>query len=68
MRLSFGDFIINELKDPAINAMSDRARIEALEPLVKSVSLFKPKEVPEVERSVENISNQLQMRFENFVA
>ena len=41
LRLSYGDFVINELQKLALNAKSDRARIKALELLGKTVGLFK---------------------------
>jgi len=40
LRLSYGDFVINELHKLALSAKSDRARIKALELLGKSVGLF----------------------------
>ena len=40
LRLSYGDFVINELQKLALNAKSDRARIKALELLGKSVGLL----------------------------
>ena len=40
LRLSHGDFVINELQELALNAKSDRARIKALELLGKTVGLF----------------------------
>jgi len=40
LRLSYGDFVINELQKLALNAKSDRARIKALELLGKTVGLF----------------------------
>ena len=40
LRLSYGDFVINQLQELAINAKSDRARIKALELLGKTVGLF----------------------------
>jgi len=41
LRLSYGDFAINELQKLALSAKSDRARIKALELLGKTVGLFK---------------------------
>ena len=38
--LSYGDLVINELQELALNAKSDRARIKALELLGKTVGLF----------------------------
>ena len=40
LRLSYGDFVINELQELALSAKSDRARIKALELLGKTVGLF----------------------------
>ena len=40
LRLSYGDFVINELQELALNAKSDKARIKALELLGKTVGLF----------------------------
>ena len=40
LRLSYGDFVINELQKLALSAKSDRARIKALELLGKTVGLF----------------------------
>jgi hypothetical protein len=40
-RLSYEDFVINELQELALIAKSDRARIKALELLGKTVGLFK---------------------------
>jgi len=40
LRLSYGDFVINELQKLALNAKSDRVRIKALELLGKTVGLF----------------------------
>ena len=41
LRLSYGDFVINELQKLARSAKSDRARIKALELLGNTVELFK---------------------------
>ena len=43
LRLSYGDFVINELQKLAFNAKSDRARIKALELLGKTSALFSGK-------------------------
>jgi hypothetical protein len=43
LRLSYGDFVINELQELAMNAKSDKARIKALELLGKSLGIFTPK-------------------------
>ena len=40
MRLSYGDFVINELQKLSLNAKSHRARIKALELLGKSIGMF----------------------------
>ena len=40
LRLSYGDFVINELQALALNAKSHRARIKALELLGKSIGMF----------------------------
>jgi len=40
LRLSYGDFVINELQKLALNAKSDRARIKALELLGKTCDFF----------------------------
>jgi hypothetical protein len=40
LRLSYEDFVINELQELALNAKSDMARIQALELLGKSVGLL----------------------------
>ena len=40
LRLSYGDFVINEIQKLALSAKSDRARIKALELLGKTVGLF----------------------------
>ena len=39
-RRSYGDFVINELQELALNAKSHRARIKALELLGKSIGMF----------------------------
>ena len=43
LRLSYGDFVINELQALALNAKSDKARIKALELLGKTSALFSGK-------------------------
>ena len=40
LRLSYSDFVINELQKLALNSKSDRARVKALELLGKTVGLF----------------------------
>ena len=43
LRLCYGDFVINELQELALNAKSDRARIKALELLGNTVGFFNPR-------------------------
>ena len=43
LRLSYEDFVINELQKLALNAKSDKARIKALELLGKTSALFSGK-------------------------
>ena len=43
LRLPYGDLVINELMELALNAKSDRAKIKALELLGKTVGMFKTK-------------------------
>jgi len=43
LRLSYGDFVINELQELSLSAKSDRARIKALELLGNTVGLFTAK-------------------------
>jgi len=43
LRLSYGDFVINELQELALSAKSDKARIKALELLGKTSALFSGK-------------------------
>ena len=43
LRLSYGDFVINELQKLALNAKSDKARVKALELLGKTSALFSGK-------------------------
>ena len=40
LRLSYGDFVINELRSMALNSRSGRVRIKALELLGGTVGLF----------------------------
>ena len=62
--LSREDRVIKELEKIAFGDGPASGRLKALELLGKHVGLFKPKEVPLVERPVEDISNQLQRRLE----
>ena len=63
--LSREDRVIQELEKIAFGDGPASGRLKALELLGKHVGLFKPKEVPGVERSVEDISNQLKRRLED---
>ena len=65
--LSREDRVLQELEKIAFGDGPAFGRLKALELLGKHVGLFKPKEVPVVERSVEDISNQLQRRLENLL-
>ena len=65
--LSREDRVLQELEKIAFGDGPASGRLKALELLGKHVGLFKPKEVPVVERSVEDISNQLQRRLENLL-
>ena len=65
--LSREDRVLQELEKVAFGDGPASGRLKALELLGKHVGLFKPKEVPVVERSVEDISNQLQRRLENLL-
>ena len=65
--LSREDRVLQELEKIAFGDGPASGRLKALELLGKHVGLFKPNEVPVVERSVEDISNQLQMRLENLL-
>jgi len=65
--LSREDRVLQELEKIAFGDGPASGRLNALELLGKHVGLFKPKEVPLVERSVEDISNQLQRRLENLL-
>jgi len=65
--LSRGDRVFQELEKIAFGDGPASGRLKALELLGKHVGLFKPKEVPVVERSVEDISNQLQRRLEDLL-
>jgi len=65
--LSREDRVLHELEKIAFGDGPASGRLKALELLGKHVGLFKPKEVPEVERSVEDISNQIQRRLEDLL-
>lgn len=65
--LSREDRVLQELEKIAFGDGPASGRLKALEMLGKHVGLFKPKEVPVVERSVEDISNQLQRRLEDLL-
>jgi hypothetical protein len=65
--LSREDRVLQELEKIAFGDGPASGRLKALELLGKHVGLFKPKEVPVVERSVEDISNQLQRRLEDLL-
>ena len=57
--------LLQELEKIAFGDGPYAGRFKALELLGKHVGLFKPKEVPVVERSAEDISNQLRRRLED---
>ena len=63
--LSREDRVLQELEKIAFGDGPASGRLKALELLGKHVGLFKPKEVPVVERSAEDIGNQLQRRLED---
>ena len=63
--LSREDRVLQELEKIAFGDGPASGRLKALELLGKHVGLFKPKEVPVVERSAEDISNQLRRRLED---
>ena len=65
--LSRKDKVLQELEKIAFGDGPASGRLKALELLGKHVGLFKPKEVPVVERSTEDISNQLQRRLEDLL-
>ena len=65
--LSREDRVLQELEKIAFGDGPASGRLKALELLGKHVGLFKPKAVPVVERSAEDISNQLQRRLENLL-
>jgi phage terminase small subunit len=60
--LSREDRILPELEDIAFSSANAMARLRALELLGKTVGLFKPKEVPEVERSAEDVTTEIHKR------
>ena len=65
--LSREDRVLQELEKIAFGDGPASGRLKALGLLGKHVGLFKPNEVPVVERSVEDISNQLQRRLEDLL-
>ena len=65
--LSREDRVLQELEKIAFGDGPASGRLKALELLGKHVGLFKPNEVPVVERSVEDISNQLQRCLEDLL-
>ena len=65
--LSREDKVLQELEKIAFGDGPAFGRLKALELLGKHVGLFKPKEVPVVERSKEDISNQLQRRLKDLL-
>ena len=65
--LSREDRVLQELEKIAFGDGPASGRLKALELLGKHVGLFKPKAVPVVERSVEDVSNQLQRRLEDLL-
>jgi len=65
--LSREDRILQELENIAFGDGSTSGRLKALELLGKHVGLFKPQEVPEVERSAQDIRNEIQRRLEDLL-
>ena len=65
--LSREDRVLQELEKIAFGDGSAFERLKALELLGKHVGLFKQKELPVVERSAEDISNQLRRRLEDLL-
>ena len=65
--LSREDRVLQALEKIAFGDGPASGRLKALELLGKHVGLFKPMELPVVERSVEDISNQLQRRLEDLL-
>ena len=62
--LSREDRILQELEEIALGSTNAMARLRAQELLGKTVGLFKPKEVPEVGRSEEEITTEIHKRLE----
>ena len=65
--LSREDRVFQELEKIAFGNGPVTGKLKAIELLGKHVGLFTQKEVPEVERSVEDISNQIQRRLEDLL-
>ena len=65
--LSGEDRVLQELEKIAFGDGPVTGKLKAIELLGKHIGLFTPKEVPEVERSVEDISNQIQRRLEDLL-
>ena len=65
--LSREDRVLQELEKIAFGDGPVTGKLKAIELLGKHIGLFTPKEVPEVERSVEDISNQIQRRLEDLL-
>ena len=59
--------VLQELEKIAFGNGPVTGKLKAIELLGKHVGLFTQKEVPEVERSVEDISNQIQRRLEDLL-
>ena len=64
--LSREDRVFQELEKIAFGNGPVTGKLKAIELLGKHVGLFTQKEVPEVERSVEDISNQIQRRLKTY--
>ena len=60
--LSREDRVFQELEKIAFGDGPASGRLKALELLGKHVGLFTPKEVPEVERSVEEIKSSIELK------
>ena len=65
--LSREDRVLQELEKIAFGDGPVTGKLKAIELLGKHIGLFTPKEVPEVERSVEDISNQIQRRLDDLL-
>ena len=65
--LSREDRVFQELEKIAFGNGPVTGKLKAIELLGKHVGLFTQKEVPEMERSVEDISNQIQRRLEDLL-